>query len=118
MSAFDEYRTALSQSQQLYQANDHGCEREKRARAQAPKGWIPAGMGTGAGAAQMSSEVPAMVQAKPHSSVHMAVSHSPQQEAWRNQVATAAFFAVTPNSHQAPWDGAQKSISIHSRNIR
>lgn len=46
MTAFDEYRTALSQSKQLYQANDHGCEYEKRARDQAPKkGWIPAGMG-------------------------------------------------------------------------
>lgn len=46
MSAFDEYRTALSQSQQLHQANVHGCEHEKRARAQAPKkGCFSAGMG-------------------------------------------------------------------------
>ena len=48
MIAFDKYRTALSQSQQLYHANDHGCKHEKTARTQvqqAPKkGWIPAGM--------------------------------------------------------------------------
>lgn len=48
MIAFDKYRTALSQSQQLYHTNDHGCEHEKTARTQvqqAPKkGWIPAGM--------------------------------------------------------------------------
>lgn len=39
------------------------------------------GTGTGAGAAQMASEVPAMAPAKFRSSVHVAVGHSPKQQA-------------------------------------
>lgn len=50
----------------------------------------------------MASEVPAMAQAKPHSSVHLAVGHSPQQKAQGNQVATAAFLTATYEQLQPP----------------
>lgn len=69
MSAFDEHRTALSQSQQLYQGKITAVRMRKEPelqRAGSQLGW-------GTGAAQMASEVPAMAQAKPQSSVHVAV---------------------------------------------